>query len=54
MRTFKSWLKKKLGIRPTFGTHTPNIPHRKVSVPTIERRIAAARDIQAKDPWIGN
>ena len=44
-------LKKLLGIRPTFGKHTPIIPRRKVTVPLTDkvldakRRIIAAREV---------
>jgi len=49
MRTFKNWLKKKLGI---FPRPNPVILPRKVSVPAMERRLAAARQIEITQPWM--
>ena len=41
------WIKKLLGIRPTFGgKHTPTIPRKFPRLKTLDRRVAAARNIE--------
>tara|TARA_R110000824_G_scaffold326112_1_gene513083 strand:- start:1026 stop:1184 length:159 start_codon:yes stop_codon:yes gene_type:complete len=49
MRIFKEWLKKKLGMSPR---PNPVILPRKVSLPAMERRLAAARQIEITQPWM--
>ena len=41
------WIKKLFGIRPTFGgKHTPTIPRKFPRLKTLDRRVAAARNIE--------
>ena len=42
-----NWLRKILGIRPTFGRSSPIIP-RKARLSGLDRRIAAAREIDPR------
>ena len=49
MRSFREWLKKKLGMSPR---PSPVITPRKVSLPAMERRLAAARQIEITQPWM--
>jgi hypothetical protein len=42
-----TWIKKLLRIRPTFGgKHTPTIPRKFPRLKALDRRVAAARNIE--------